>query len=76
MIPLLIYVLYFVQFGGDHKESLYWGTYRPHVYLGIRARCLSQTAFFSSALFSLYSEFLVAGIITPANDIPYLCLVH
>lgn len=26
------------QFEGEHKESLYWGTYRPHVYLGIRAR--------------------------------------
>ncbi|KAL5550400.1 hypothetical protein UlMin_000576 [Ulmus minor] len=26
------------QFHGEHKESLYWGTYRPHVYLGIRAR--------------------------------------
>ncbi|XP_074302303.1 mannosyl-oligosaccharide glucosidase GCS1-like isoform X1 [Silene latifolia] len=26
------------QFQGDHKESLYWGTYRPHVYLGVRAR--------------------------------------
>ncbi|XP_028772194.1 mannosyl-oligosaccharide glucosidase GCS1 [Neltuma alba] len=26
------------QFHGQHKESLYWGTYRPHVYLGIRAR--------------------------------------
>ncbi|XP_061360751.1 mannosyl-oligosaccharide glucosidase GCS1 isoform X1 [Gastrolobium bilobum] len=26
------------QFQGQHKESLYWGTYRPHVYLGIRAR--------------------------------------
>ncbi|KAJ3678273.1 hypothetical protein LUZ60_002076 [Juncus effusus] len=26
------------QFGASHKESLYWGTYRPHVYLGIRAR--------------------------------------
>ncbi|CAL5357821.1 unnamed protein product [Camellia sinensis] len=26
------------QFKGDHKESLYWGTYRPNVYLGIRAR--------------------------------------
>ncbi|GMH20778.1 hypothetical protein Nepgr_022620 [Nepenthes gracilis] len=26
------------QFQGVHKESLYWGTYRPHVYLGIRAR--------------------------------------
>ncbi|XP_044490914.1 mannosyl-oligosaccharide glucosidase GCS1 [Mangifera indica] len=25
-------------FQGEHKESLYWGTYRPHVYLGIRAR--------------------------------------
>ncbi|KAH9772658.1 Mannosyl-oligosaccharide glucosidase GCS1 [Citrus sinensis] len=26
------------MFQGEHKESLYWGTYRPHVYLGIRAR--------------------------------------
>lgn len=26
------------QFQGHHKESLYWGTYRPHVYLGVRAR--------------------------------------
>lgn len=26
------------QFQGQHKESLYWGTYRPHLYLGIRAR--------------------------------------
>ncbi|CAL2230794.1 unnamed protein product [Prunus armeniaca] len=26
------------QFQGEHKESLYWGTYRPNVYLGIRAR--------------------------------------
>ncbi|KAL2343448.1 hypothetical protein Fmac_004733 [Flemingia macrophylla] len=26
------------QFQGHHKESLYWGTYRPQVYLGIRAR--------------------------------------
>ncbi|XP_058192852.1 mannosyl-oligosaccharide glucosidase GCS1-like [Rhododendron vialii] len=26
------------QFQGGHKESLYWGTYRPNVYLGIRAR--------------------------------------
>ncbi|XP_077227087.1 mannosyl-oligosaccharide glucosidase GCS1-like isoform X2 [Tasmannia lanceolata] len=26
------------QFQGDHKESLYWGTYRSLVYLGIRAR--------------------------------------
>lgn len=26
------------QFQGQHRESLYWGTYRPHVYLGIRAR--------------------------------------
>ncbi|KAK7246976.1 hypothetical protein RIF29_41850 [Crotalaria pallida] len=28
----------FNQFQGEHKESLYWGTYRPQVYLGIRAR--------------------------------------
>lgn len=26
------------QFQGEHKESLYWGTYRPYLYLGIRAR--------------------------------------
>lgn len=26
------------QFQGEHRESLYWGTYRPNVYLGIRAR--------------------------------------
>ncbi|MED6180460.1 hypothetical protein PIB30_010676 [Stylosanthes scabra] len=26
------------QFQGEHRESLYWGTYRPHLYLGIRAR--------------------------------------
>ncbi|XP_022151803.1 mannosyl-oligosaccharide glucosidase GCS1-like [Momordica charantia] len=26
------------QFQGEHKESLYWGTYRPHLYLGMRAR--------------------------------------
>lgn len=26
------------QFQGEHKERLYWGTYRPLVYLGIRAR--------------------------------------
>ncbi|KAK4402661.1 Mannosyl-oligosaccharide glucosidase GCS1 [Sesamum angolense] len=25
------------MFEGEHKESLYWGTYRPHVYFGIRA---------------------------------------
>ncbi|CDP19898.1 unnamed protein product [Coffea canephora] len=26
------------MFQGEHKESLYWGTYRPNVYFGIRAR--------------------------------------
>ncbi|XP_057776938.1 mannosyl-oligosaccharide glucosidase GCS1 [Salvia miltiorrhiza] len=26
------------MFQGEHKESLYWGTYRPHIYFGIRAR--------------------------------------
>ncbi|XP_024535407.1 alpha-glucosidase 2 isoform X1 [Selaginella moellendorffii] len=26
------------QFQGEHKERLYWGTYRPHLYLGIRSR--------------------------------------
>ncbi|KAF5746454.1 mannosyl-oligosaccharide glucosidase GCS1 [Tripterygium wilfordii] len=31
-------VMNLAMFQGDHRESLYWGTYRPHVYLGIRAR--------------------------------------
>lgn len=26
------------QFQGEHKESLYWGTYRPQYYFGVRAR--------------------------------------
>ena len=45
-----------LQFQGEHKESLYWGTYRPQVYLGIRARyhsaCLfnSQNANFDFSL--------------------------
>ncbi|CAL9216405.1 unnamed protein product [Arabidopsis halleri] len=26
------------MFQGEHKESLYWGTYRPQVYFGVRAR--------------------------------------
>ncbi|XP_016568329.2 mannosyl-oligosaccharide glucosidase GCS1 [Capsicum annuum] len=26
------------MFQGDHRESLYWGTYRPQVYFGVRAR--------------------------------------
>ncbi|CAI9093220.1 OLC1v1028665C1 [Oldenlandia corymbosa var. corymbosa] len=26
------------MFQGDHRESLYWGTYRPTMYFGIRAR--------------------------------------
>ncbi|XP_010478035.1 PREDICTED: alpha-glucosidase 2 isoform X2 [Camelina sativa] len=26
------------MFQDDHKESLYWGTYRPQVYFGVRAR--------------------------------------
>ncbi|KVH95684.1 Glycoside hydrolase, family 63 [Cynara cardunculus var. scolymus] len=26
------------MFQGEHKESLYWGTYRPHLYFGVRAR--------------------------------------
>lgn len=30
-----------LQFQGDHKESLYWGTYRPNVYVGMRAGCFT-----------------------------------
>ncbi|KAL1191843.1 Alpha-glucosidase 2 [Cardamine amara subsp. amara] len=26
------------MFQGGHKESLYWGTYRPQAYFGVRAR--------------------------------------
>jgi mannosyl-oligosaccharide glucosidase len=26
------------MFQGEHKESLYWGTYRPQMYFGVRAR--------------------------------------
>ncbi|KAK7399994.1 hypothetical protein VNO78_11192 [Psophocarpus tetragonolobus] len=26
------------QFQGEHKETFYWGTYRPQLYLGLRAR--------------------------------------
>nr|KYP52954.1 putative mannosyl-oligosaccharide glucosidase [Cajanus cajan] len=33
------------QFQGEHKESLYWGTYRPHAYFGIRARISLFSAF-------------------------------
>jgi mannosyl-oligosaccharide glucosidase len=32
------FFVYVYQFQGEHKESLYWGTYRPHVYFGVRAR--------------------------------------
>ncbi|KAL3631241.1 hypothetical protein CASFOL_024225 [Castilleja foliolosa] len=30
------------MFQGEHKESLYWGTYRPHVYFGVCARRLNK----------------------------------
>ncbi len=33
-----------VQFQGAHRERLYWGTYRPNLYLGIRARFVNKTA--------------------------------
>lgn len=33
------------MFQGDHKESLYWGTYRPHVYFGVRARTPESLVF-------------------------------
>ncbi|CAM6105240.1 unnamed protein product [Calypogeia fissa] len=26
------------QFQGEHRERLFWGTYRPHLYFGIRSR--------------------------------------
>lgn len=32
------------QFQGAHRERLYWGTYRPNLYLGIRARFVNKTA--------------------------------
>ncbi|XP_061360752.1 mannosyl-oligosaccharide glucosidase GCS1 isoform X2 [Gastrolobium bilobum] len=42
------------QFQGQHKESLYWGTYRPHVYLGIRARSKWNEEFGSGAQLFFY----------------------
>nr|GMD23223.1 mannosyl-oligosaccharide glucosidase GCS1 [Ipomoea batatas] len=33
------------MFQGEHKESLYWGTYRPQVYFGIRARTPQSVVF-------------------------------
>ncbi|CAH9108499.1 unnamed protein product [Cuscuta europaea] len=33
------------MFQGEHKESLYWGTYRPQVYFGIRARSPQSLVF-------------------------------
>eukprot|EP00897_Mesotaenium_endlicherianum_P001918 jgi/Mesen1/1754/ME000014S01162 len=26
------------QFGGEYESKMFWGTYRPHLYLGIRSR--------------------------------------
>jgi|APAra0007618257_1042622.scaffolds.fasta_scaffold06218_3 hypothetical protein len=37
------FFVYVYQFQGEHKESLYWGTYRPHVYFGVRARYANST---------------------------------
>ncbi|THU49757.1 hypothetical protein C4D60_Mb06t12890 [Musa balbisiana] len=42
------------QFQGEHQESLYWGTYRPHVYLGIRARSKVHDAEDSTAHLFFY----------------------
>nr|XP_043606881.1 mannosyl-oligosaccharide glucosidase GCS1 [Erigeron canadensis] len=33
------------MFQGEHKESLYWGTYRPHLYFGVRARIPESLVF-------------------------------
>lgn len=47
--------LVLLQFEGEHKESLYWGTYRPHVYLGIRARYVTVSeAQFMCIYFGIY----------------------
>ena len=47
------------QFQGEHRESLYWGTYRPHVYLGIRARYFVPIA----NIFYLFEDFLFSFLI-------------
>ncbi|QCD83381.1 mannosyl-oligosaccharide glucosidase [Vigna unguiculata] len=54
------------QFQGQHKESLYWGTYRPQVYLGVRARFIltnSQAKQFFHLGFRVWTpKSLIAGL--------------
>ncbi|GAU30228.1 hypothetical protein TSUD_67800 [Trifolium subterraneum] len=37
-LPRMVYAISRAKFHGKHKENLYWGTCRPQLYLGIRAR--------------------------------------
>ncbi|CAI8616993.1 unnamed protein product [Vicia faba] len=51
------------QFQGEHKESLYWGTYRPHLYLGIRARTPQ----------SLMAGLMWIGVKDGSNHLRHVC---
>nr|XP_004504457.1 mannosyl-oligosaccharide glucosidase GCS1-like isoform X2 [Cicer arietinum] len=51
------------QFQGEHRESLYWGTYRPHLYLGIRARTPQ----------SLMAGLMWIGVKDGSNHLRHVC---
>ncbi|KAK2438021.1 mannosyl-oligosaccharide glucosidase [Trifolium repens] len=51
------------QFQGEHKESLYWGTYRPHLYLGIRTRTPQ----------SLMAGLMWIGVKDGSNHLRHVC---
>ncbi|KAF5936682.1 hypothetical protein HYC85_024188 [Camellia sinensis] len=62
------------QFQGDHKESLYWGTYRPNVYLGIRARYTMVPAslylgFSASIIWVAEGTYLTSTACSHAHDL-------
>ncbi|CAM0884412.1 unnamed protein product [Alopecurus aequalis] len=58
------------QFQGDHKESLYWGTYRPNVYLGIRARSSLSEAQESTTHLFFYLADEAGKLITTGSHEP------
>ncbi|KAK6160390.1 hypothetical protein DH2020_003771 [Rehmannia glutinosa] len=50
------------MFEGEHKESLYWGTYRPHVYFGIRARVVTTNMLNKIFVVARTPQSLLAGL--------------
>ncbi|KAJ9549525.1 hypothetical protein OSB04_022068 [Centaurea solstitialis] len=48
------------MFQGEHKESLYWGTYRPHLYFGVRASFINYDIIY--VLLARVPKSLVAGL--------------